>query len=885
LFQIYMALKEDASFQLKPLTTSFRDSVIEERTEKLMPQSSEFWKTALADYKRLDVFSAEPTAVLLRKRYDGTFLQRLRDKSKTDGLSLQTVFFGAYAFALKMLSYEEDIVLGLVSNNRPMVEDADKVLGCFLNTLPVRIKFQEMRDISWIAYLKKLDRQLKQLMSQSRLTLMEIAKVASDEPSQSNPFFDAIFNFLDFHIYNDIASSEQSDASEQEEEELNLDSYAVSNTLLDLDVSLTGQSLNFDYRLGRSLKSGISLEQFHAYLEKVLMCYLDQASEKMRSGNVLSEREQQFLLTSYSPAAPTATDRPTVVELFAKQVAEKPDQIALVFEDKRWSYRQLDQQANQLAAYLQERCQPAADDCIGLLLPRNEWLITAMLAVLKAGAAYVPIDPDYPEVRKNYILEDASCKLILDETELANFQQVADHYPHTAPAVTPKASDLMYLIYTSGSTGRPKGVMLEHASVAAFLNGLDAQLGYEEAQIIAATTNVTFDISVLEIFGTLCSGRQLVLFGEGQIDPEAFVQKLQEEKVELLQLTPSRLMQFTDILFQKMLPSLKHLLVGGEVFPEKIYERRAELSDIRIVNVYGPTETTIWSAALHIHQSTQLSIGQPLDNEQIYILNPSGDLQTIGVVGEICIGGAGLARGYWKRPELTKERFIQHPFIPGERLYKTGDLGRWCEDGNIEYLGRFDEQVKIRGHRIELGEIETAMAGYAASWQQIVVLAKERNGEQVLAAYFVAGETVDKLALRTYLQGQLPAYMIPAYFIELKEMLLTASGTVNKKALPGISEEDVIRKEFVEASNETELALMKYWQEVLDIRRISVTDNFFEVGGNSILVVRLFHKLKAELCDSLKITDLFNQTTIRQQAALIKTQEEPALMEINEIDF
>ena len=445
----------------------------------------------------------------------------------------------------------------------------------------------------------------------------------------------------------------------------------------------------------------------------------------------------------------------------------------------------------------------------------------------------------------------------------------------------------MYVIYTSGSTGQPKGVMLEHRQVSDFLSGLYEALGCEAVRTVAGITNVTFDISVLEIFGALCFGRRLVLLGEEALDPDSMIAYLHQEQVELLQLTPSRLSQISDWLFQAELPHFRHLLVGGEAFPRQLFERKQALAHLNIVNVYGPTETTIWSTALRLSESDTLSIGTPLHNEEVLILNPSGELQAEGVRGEICIGGAGLARGYQGRPDLTAERFITHPWKEGERLYKTGDLGKWLPSGHIQFLGRNDNQVKIRGHRIETGEIETVLLSYEAEFRQVVVVPKIQNEESLLAAYYSSSTAIDKAALRLHLQAHLPAYMIPTYFIEMDELPLNSSGKIDVKSLPEISESDIFRRVFIAPETELEQALNGLWSAVLGLQKISVEDNFFEIGGNSILVVRLFSKIKASLCASLKITDLFTHTTIRSQADFIaeKDRENTAVLEVNEIDF
>ncbi|MEO1628277.1 MAG: non-ribosomal peptide synthetase, partial [Bacteroidota bacterium] len=372
-----------------------------------------------------------------------------------------------------------------------------------------------------------------------------------------------------------------------------------------------------------------------------------------------------------------------------------------------------------------------------------------------------------------------------------------------------------------------------------------------------------------------------------ELFPEAFVEKLNEERVEVLQLTPSRLQQLETAFAEQAPHSLQHLLVGGEAFPEFLVEALSQFPDLAVTNVYGPTETTIWSTFSKVTADQPIRIGRAFFGEQVFILNDAHKLQAIGVAGEICIGGHGVARGYHNRPELSAQKFIPHPFHPKQRLYKTGDLGYWTSDGQLVFQGRKDHQVKIRGHRIELGEIEQSLLRSVPEMIQVAVVVRERNEAQLLAAFYSLKEPVEKSLLRDLLQDQLPDYMLPNYFVEMEELPLTPSGKINRNALPAILDDDSIRREFVPPANELESQLMAQWKEVLQIHQLGVIDNFFEVGGNSILVVRLYQRIKAHLLDDIRITDLFSHASIRRQAELIasRTQPDAAVLQINEIDF
>ena len=567
----------------------------------------------------------------------------------------------------------------------------------------------------------------------------------------------------------------------------------------------------------------------------------------------------------------------TILDLFNEHVVKRPNDVALVFEGEFYSYKILDDKSNQLANYLLKNCEIQLEDLVGIKLNRDEWMIISLLGILKSGAAYVPIDPHYPKQRQDFIENDTKCKTIINEEFLEKFHLVSSTYSKNQPDnVVVSSRNLAYVIYTSGSTGKPKGVMIEHRSVVSFLTRIDVQLGFEDLNIVAATTNVTFDISVLEIFGTLCLGKKMILISEDKLsDPEMFVQEIKNNKVEVLQLTPSRLHQLTNILFKSPLLHLQKLLVGGEAFPKEMYSFLKEHTNLETVNVYGPTETTIWSTFLNIKSTNKLSIGKPFEDEFIFILNEREIPQPIGVVGELYIGGAGLARGYLNLPELTMEKFIKNPFIEGDHLYKTGDLGRWLPDGRIEYMGRKDDQLKVRGYRIEVGEIENVLLRIPEITDAVVLPYIKDDLVTEIIAYFVSNKEYDIKTLRTYLGQDLPDYMIPGHYVRLECIPLTNSGKVDKRMLPslgGLSLE--IGVEYVAPKSETEKRLVAIWQDVLVGDRIGVHDDFFDLGGNSLRMTRILFKINNEFEINVSLKILYRFITVYELAEFIETMYE-----------
>ena len=433
-------------------------------------------------------------------------------------------------------------------------------------------------------------------------------------------------------------------------------------------------------------------------------------------------------------------------------------------------------------------------------------MVISILGVLKAGGAYVPIDPDYPEDRIGYMLEDSKCKVLITKDELEKFKQQQNNYSKDNLPAKSTLSNLAYVIYTSGSTGKPKGVMVEHGNLVRFTQNLTERYGFRTGMSLAALTTYTFDISVLELLSTISTGIYVRVMDE--IDPAQILSQLKEYKINILQLTPSRLNQLTSVsLSLEPLSGLDIMLIGGEALPEKMYkDLRMELPEVSVINVYGPTEATIWSTSLPIHNSTRLTIGKPLIEEYVYILNDLGQLLPVGVAGELHIAGTGVTRGYLNRPELTSEKFVPDPFRPGERMYKTGDIGRWLLDGNIECLGRVDDQVKIRGFRIELDEISAVLQKHDKV-KDAVVVARVLNGpEKELIAYTTGN--VEAIELRSFLKEFLPVYMVPAYYVHLESIPLTSNGKINRKVLPLPESSGIETSEYVAPSTDIEKSLV-----------------------------------------------------------------------------
>jgi amino acid adenylation domain-containing protein len=589
-----------------------------------------------------------------------------------------------------------------------------------------------------------------------------------------------------------------------------------------------------------------------------------------------------------------ATD--LIHELISEQALRCPDGTAVIFREERLTYRELVEEAEQLSAYLRH-CGIGPESIVAVCLERSLYMIVALFAVLKAGGAYLPLDPAFPSERVGFMLDDSRAAAVVTQSELArrfeggsirivlvdkSRQPPTEAAELNAGEVRPDT--LAYLMYTSGSTGRPKGVMVEHRNVVNFFAGMDQVIG-REAGVWLAVTSISFDISVLELLWTLARGFTVVMEGDEDklltTGRYSIPEQIRRHDVTHLQCTPTlAAMLVRDSGVLNGLKPLHKLLLGGEALPLALADRLSRTIDGDLHNMYGPTETTIWSTAARIAPGEPITIGRPIANTQIYMIDEGGGFCPPGVVGELCIGGAGVARGYWERPELTAERFVKIEVGLGRpaRLYKTGDLARYLPDGNIEFLGRIDNQVKVRGYRVELGEVEAVLGSHPAV-HQVVVSSVERPDGDGLAAYVVTkgAGTVSAEELRILARRKLPEYMIPSAVVFMAALPTTPNGKIDRAVLPAPTPTaPTLESNFIaDRSSVFEKKVAAVFRELLGIEAIGLHQNFFDLGATSLTVAEAGAVLGEALGREVKLTDLFTYPTVGALAAYLNGDQRP----------
>jgi amino acid adenylation domain-containing protein/non-ribosomal peptide synthase protein (TIGR01720 family) len=865
LFETYDKLSKDSTYVPAALQCSIKDSVVSDMIELRKEDNRIFWQDKMADYKRLEILNEIHSDEKYEKIYTEAYTSRIIEKCKQDQVTPKALFLGAYLYALSVLSSNSETTIGLVAHKRPIVEDGDKLLGCFLNSIPFRYDFVNTKEKTWLQYIKDVEIELNTLKGKDRFPLNEIADLLG-ENSQENPFFDILFNYINFHVLDELHNNEefQTKQAKREVTDLAFGDFEKTNTYIDFTLERFTKNISITLTQSRAFKSGHTLEDIAGYFENFLANYLEKDQQGVNTERIFSREERTRLLELAEGKVLEIPSNLTFTSLFEAQVQKTPNMMAIVFDNSMLTYRQLDEVSNALAQFLVKEYGVTRNDVIGIQLDRSEWVIIAILAILKSGATYVPIDIEYPASRIEYIQEDSNCKLTITKETLEKFVVNRKNYKTSAVTHQRAPEDIMYIIYTSGSTGKPKGVMIQDRAILNTILTEIKTLGMDEGLRMLQFASFSFDASIWESFTTLLSGSTLFIAHDAlRKNPKALATFIEEKHIDITLLPPA----YLNLMDISKLGGLKTLFTGGEAPIIEDVKTFLELRSGKYYNAYGPSEASVYATTHYIESiddfsSENITSGIPIANVSIYLLNDVNQLQSLGTVGEICIGGAGLAKGYLNRPGLTKERFIPHPFKENQLLYKTGDLGKWLSNGQLEFHGRKDDQVKIRGYRIELGEVEHRLLERETINEAIAMVVEDTDGGKKLVVYFTSNQEEKFSELRQELQDKLPAYMIPDGYVQIDVMPLTINGKIDKKQLLKLQGTHLLSVEYVAPRDEMEARIVVLWQEILKRDRIGVKDSFFEIGGNSLKAIQLISRIQKEYNVNFEMMGLYETPTV-----------------------
>jgi iturin family lipopeptide synthetase B len=891
--EIYTGYLENRSFVL-PAVKPYRTYIqwLENRDKK---ESENYWANYLGDYEEMASIPGKKTG----EGFSGYINQRVAvtlDKGKTLSLNqlaarnrvtVNTVIQTLWGILLSRYNGKRDVVFGAVVSGRPAeIPGVESMVGLFINTIPVRIRWEEGTGFN------RLLRQIQE-------------KAVESEPHHYYPLSyiqsgsKLKYNLLDhILIFENYPIAEQIDGMTDRRKKnsaspvlaiSNADIFEQTNYDLNLVVVPRKQLIiKFDYNA--NAYSGDFVKQVADHFNRLIGHTLDNGEQPADELEILSAEEKNRLLVEFNRTTVEFPGHKTIHQLFEEQVEKTPDNTVVVYKEFQFTYRELNKKSNQLAGVLREKG-VTNGDIVGIMADISLEMMVGIIGILKAGGAYLPVDPGYPLARRIFLLEDSQAGVLLtdkyrfdrDRGALAGlppervlFIDDAGTYrgDMSNPRGINKPMDLAYVIYTSGTSGKPKGVMIRHRGVVNYICWAVKQYVKNERVNFPLYTSISFDLTVTSVFTPLLSGNAVVVYGEEY--KELLIERvLIENRVDVVKLTPSHLKVLRDRKMDVERSRIKRFIVGGEELETGL---AADIYDnfkgnIEIYNEYGPTEATVGAMIYKFNPEDtyhSVPIGVPLDNTQIYILDRNQKPVPMGVLGELCISGAGLARGYLRRDELTAERFLENPFIKGEKLYRTGDLARYLPGGNIQFAGRMDGQVKIRGFRIELGEIENVLMARDGIKEAVVLDIEDKSGSRALCAYLVYKNRTELSVseLRASLAVDLPGFMIPAYYVQLEKIPLTANGKVDRRSLP--APEVMTGKNYAAPETDKEKVLVQTWKDVLGLDKVGVHDNFFELGGNSLLCIKIIGRLKGAFKRDIPIVAMFQYMTIRSFAQYLE---------------
>ena len=870
---------------LKNIPIQYKDySVWEEKYNESddIKEKEDYWvnKFKNSEFEQLNLpYDYKATAL---RSYNGDRVTNIIDEkkfrkieryAKKIGVSPYMFFISVFYILLYKYTGQSEIILGSPIANRDKNE-MKRMVGMFVNNIVTKANINS--EETFQNFLNEMREQILDDISHQPYPFdMLVKRLGIKTDNSRNPLFDVMFTYQ-----NNQENILKLDNTETQIVEINNN---IAKFNLSLEIKPKSHTINIEYCTDLFKKE--TIERLFEHYINAIDFIMNDVNAKIKDIEIISNTEKNKILYEFNDTKMEYPKDKTITELFEEQVEKTPNDVAVVFEDNKLTYKEVNEKANQLARYLREEKNIKPNDIVGVMLPRSIELISTLIGVLKSGACYIPIDPTYPEKRIEYMLENSDAKFLLTNEELfqkLNFENRINVYSkeikiqdyHNLKNVN-TSTDRSYIIYTSGSTGLPKGVVLKHQSLTNLCSYLNKNVEFLhedcEYKNMASVTTVSFDIFVFETLVCLPRGLRIILANEDeQRIPQHLNELIKKNNVQLIQMTPSRMQIFLDNIDEiPNLNQLKYVTLAGEALPLRLRDELLKLGVKKVYNGYGPSETTVFSTFTDVTKMNEINIGIPISNTQIYILDRNLNIVPIGVAGELYISGDGVGLGYLNREDLTNERYINNPFFSNSVMYKTGDICKYDNNGQIYYLERADNQVKIRGLRIELEEIENKMLEYP-SIKKAKVIKQTIGNREIISAYYIATKRIRITELRKHLYSKLPNYMIPSYFTALDDFPYTPNGKIDKKSLPipnGILQSE--KNNYIAPKTDLEIKLVSIWENILNMKPIGIKDNFFELGGDSILAMTLNVQL-LKITNKITYSDIFAYPTIMQLAEKIE---------------
>ena len=887
----YVKIKNgETDFNKEPSYIEYIDKQIEyEKSERFIKDKS-YWLDKYKSVPDVTLLKEKTSKTLSTKAKRKTFVlpekltKKLYEHSRENKISIFSMYMTALSMYINRVKGKEELNLATIFLNRSDRKEKNTT-GMFVTTVPVALTINNNDNFN--DFSAKVTSELMSIMRHQRYPFSLLQEDIRKKFNMEDVLYDIVVSYQNAKFI----KNDSLDISTR----WHFNGYQTNSLTIHINDRDTDEVLIIDYDYLEALFYDKEIDFIHDNVVRLLWHSLDNPKREIIKVEMVSEKEKDKIINKFNDTKVDYPREKTLDEVFDEQVKKTPDNIAAVYGKESITYKELDIRSSQLANKIREKG-IIPDDIVGVMLYRSLEMLISIMAIIKAGGAYMPIDPDYPEDRIKYMLDDSKSKLLLTTDELAekaegiSYINVKDRniYKDENASIERKHSsrNLAYVIYTSGSTGKPKGAMIEHYSVINRINWMQNRYPMDENDVILQKTPYTFDVSVWEMFWwSFVGARVCFLEPGGQKYPDKIIKAVKDNNVTVMHFVPSMLNAFLEYIENygdnDALTTLKQVFASGEALTVNQVKRFNNLINgkygTKLSNLYGPTEATVDVSYYDCKTDNDfkvIPIGKPIDNIQLYILDKNYNVLPIGAAGELYIAGDGLARGYVNKPELTDEKFVDNPFTPGMKMYKTGDLARWMSEGDIEYLGRIDHQIKIRGNRVELGEIESNISSFDGIKETVVIDRDDEKGNKYLCAYYVSDKNVDINKLQEWLSSKMPKYMVPSYYVKLEAIPLSANGKIDRRALPKVDYiSHISNEEKEQPTNKIETILVCEIEKVLDGKKLGINENFFSEGIDSLSVINIQTALsKRDI--NINTEDFYKYQTVKKLAEFLYNRKD-----------